>query len=339
MKPVQRIALLLVFGCMLAGCAQTSPDVIATLQPVEISTPTAKLEMVDISGIDAFDYPRVDGSTSAYPLQVMVACKILDVRCKWTEGDFFTDTRRIAPTNSLLATDEHEAILSLYHSGTHGAYLNLIEEAADLIIVAREPSDDELAAAEHEKINLDVRPVALDAFVFLVHQDNPVGSLTLQQIRDIYTGKITNWAEVGGLDAEIHTYQRNPNSGSQELMEKLVMRGETMLDSPDMILMSMMGPFSAIHDDPLGIGYSVFFYAENIYPDENVRMIAIDGTPPTSSSIADQVYPLVTEVYVVLRGDMFIVSNASTLRDWLLTAEGQSAVEASGYVGLPDPSD
>jgi phosphate transport system substrate-binding protein len=336
MKHLHSFLLISALGIVMGACASSPQTPLVSLEPEPTAKPLPTAEMVDISGINALNYPRVDGSTSAYPLQVMVACKILDVRCKWTEGDFFTDTRRIAPANSLLATDEHEAILSLYHNGTHGAYMNLIEDAADLIIVAREPSEDELAAAEHEKTSLDVRSVALDAFVFLLHQDNPVESLTLQQIRDIYTGKITNWVEVGGLDAEIHTYQRNPNSGSQELMEKLVMRGETMLDSPDMILMSMMGPFSAIHDDPLGIGYSVFFYAANIYPDENVRMIAIDGTAPTSSSIAGQIYPLVTEVYAVLREDMSIVSNARTLRDWLLTAEGQSAVEASGYVGLPD---
>ena len=336
MKPMQRIALLLVLGFLLTGCAQKSPNVVATMQPVEKSTPTAKLEMVDISGIDAFNYPRVDGSTSAYPLQIMIACEILDVRCAWTEGDFFSATRRIAPVESLLATDEHETIFNLYHNGTHGAYINLIEKNADLILVAREPSEDELVAAEHAGVGLNIRPVALDAFVFLVHTDNPVQSLTLQQIRDIYAGKITNWAEVGGLDAEIHTYQRNPNSGSQELMEKLVMLGETMLDSPDMILMSMMGPFSAIHDDPQGIGYSVFFYAENIYPDENVRMIAIDEVGPTSQAIAAGNYPLITEVYAVFREAPQNPALARDLRDWLLTAEGQNAVEASGYVGMPE---
>jgi phosphate transport system substrate-binding protein len=322
--------------CLVGGCATPTNEPVETPRLEMPIDPTPTIELVDISGINAHSYPRVDGSTSTYPMQVMVACKILDVSCKWTEGDFFTDTRRIAPTNSLLTSDEHEAILSLYHSGTHGAYMSLIEDTADLIIVARKPSDDELDTAGDEGILLDVRSVALDGFVFLLHQDNPVGSLSLQQIRDIYTGKITNWAEVGGLDGEIHTYQRNPNSGSQELMEKLVMQGEAMLDSPDMILMSMMGPFSAIHDDPLGIGYSVFFYAENIYPDENVRMIAVEDVEPTSETIAAGSYPLTTEVYVVMRKAPQVPALAQKLRDWLLTDDGQLAVEASGYVGLPE---
>ena len=147
MKNVRLILVISVVGVLIGACVSSpqTPVVIDEPMPTPENTPTS--EPVDISGINATNYPRVDGSTSAYPLQVMVACKILDVRCKWTEGDFFTDTRRIAPTNSLLASDEHETILSLYHSGTHGAYMALIEEAADLILVAREPSEDELGAA------------------------------------------------------------------------------------------------------------------------------------------------------------------------------------------------
>lgn len=336
MKPVQRITLYLVLEMLLVGCAQTSLQIVATVEPVDISPPTVTPETVDISGIGARNYPKVDGSTSAYPLQIMIACEILEVRCAWTEGDFFSSTRRVAPVESLLATDEHGAIFNLFHNGTHGAYMNLIEKNADLILVAREPSSDEMKAADNAGVRLDLRPVALDAFVFLVHSDNPVQNLTLGQIRDIYTGKITNWADVGGLDGEIHTYQRNPNSGSQELMEKLVMRGERMLESPDMILMSMMGPFSAIHDDPHGIGYSVFFYAENIYPDDNVRLIAVNQVGPTSQTISAGSYPLITEVYAVLRENTPVESQARFLSDWLLTSGGQAAVEASGYVGIQD---
>jgi len=316
----------------LSACGVTTaePTTAIVYTPRAIPTP----EMVEHSTITAHSYPRVDGSTSTLPLQVMIACTLLDVRCAWNEGDFFDTALRIAPVDYLVASDQNEAIFKLNHSGTHGAYNYLVEKNADLILVAREPSDDELVAAENEGVELDLRPVALDAFVFLVHSDNPVQSLTLQQIRDIYTGRITNWAAVGGLDAEIHTYQRNPNSGSQELMEKLVMRGEAMLDSTDMILLSMMGPFSVIRYDPLGIGYSVYFYAANIYPEERVKMLAIDGIRPAPVTISGHTYPLVTQVYAVLREDTPGGHPARVLRDLLRSREGQKAVEASGYVGF-----
>ncbi len=224
------------------------------------------------------------------------------------------------------------------HKGTHGSYINLIERQADFILVARPPSEDELQVARENGVELDVRPVALDAFVFLVNAGNPVDDLELETVRDIYAGRITRWTE-GDLDGEpIITYQRNRNSGSQELMEKLVMKGTPMVDSPEMILESMMGPINAVGEDRLGIGYSVYYYAVFILPSPQVKLIAIDGVAPTLANIADRNYPLTTEVYAVVRKDTPRDSTAVTLRDWLLTGEGQAVVAESGYVPLESPS-
>ena len=96
--------------------------------------------------------------------------------------------------------DEHIRNLVQVH-GTSEAYINLINNRADLILVARSPSEDELIQAAKLGVQLDVRPVALDAFVFLLNGKNPVTDLTIEQIRDIYSGQIVNWREVGGPDA------------------------------------------------------------------------------------------------------------------------------------------
>jgi phosphate transport system substrate-binding protein len=264
-----------------------------------------------------------------------IACHILGVPCDWQEGDLFDPTRRIAPDpefNGSLALIEK--LYSIHHNGTHNAYMNLIEGNADIILVARRPSEDEIQAAQQANINLDVKPVALDAFVFLVHKDNRVDNISLEKIRDIYSGKITQWLELGGKKDVIHTYQRNRNSGSQELMEALVMRGKPMIEAPDMILESMMGPINVIGDDPLGIGYSVYFYAAHIFPHENVKMIAVDNVPPTSEDIATRDYPLTTEVYAVVREDIPEENEVRLFLDWLLTNEGQAVVAESGYVPL-----
>jgi ABC-type phosphate transport system substrate-binding protein len=101
-----------------------------------------------------------------------------------------------------------------------------------------------------------------------------------------------------------------------------------------MIFESMVGPINAIRDDPLGIGYSVFFYASYMLPDENVSLLGIDGIAPTSETIASREYSLVTEVYAVVRADMPPDSSAIILRDWLLTEEGQEAIAESGYVPI-----
>lgn len=117
-------------------------------------------------------------------------------------------------------------------------------------------------------------------------------------------------------------------------MEALVMRGKPMIEAPDMILESMMGPINVIGDDPLGIGYSVYFYAAHIFPHENVKMIAIDNVHPTSENIAARDYPLTTEVYAVIREDTSEKHEARLFLDWLLTNEGQAVVAKSGYVPL-----
>jgi phosphate transport system substrate-binding protein len=106
-----------------------------------------------------------------------------------------------------------------------------------------------------------------------------------------------------------------------------------MIEAPDMMLPSMMGPLNAIAGDPSGIGYSVYYYATFMLPTEGVRLIGVDGVAPTSGSIADRSYPLTTEVYAVIREGMRDHdSSAVLLRDWLLSAEGQAVVEESGYV-------
>jgi phosphate transport system substrate-binding protein len=320
------LAVVILSGCSYSIFSDASP------------TPTLPGQ-VSLDGLTVGNYPVVDGSTSARPLQQQIACHVFGLDCMWSEAPLlFDETRNILP--DMLDPGPEEAALFLFnlqHSGTHDAYMNLIRNDAELILVAREPSEDEIRAAKLRGVNLDYRPVALDAFVFLVNSENPVENLIVDDVRKIYTGNITAWDEIGvdlelnGVD-KITPYRRNPNSGSQELMEALVMQGKEMIDLPDLMLMGMMGPFNAIGGDVLGIGYSVYFYAAYMLPTETVRMAAVEGVLPTYETIADGSYPFVTEVFVVVRGDVASDSTAIQLRNWLLTPEGQSVVAESGYV-------
>jgi phosphate transport system substrate-binding protein len=282
------------------------------------------------------DYPRVDGSTSTLPLQVVIACTLYDVPFHWEIGQSLV--ARIAPNYDYVGDEDTlEFINHLQHTNTNNAYLNLIDKRVDLILVARLPSESELAAAEKQGVVLDARPVALDAFVFLLNMENPIDELTLDAIRSIYSGEVTHWADLGleeFPDGAIEPYQRDPDSGSQELMRMFVMGDLPIIDAPDMVISTMAGIMNAIGIEPLSIGYSVYFYAVNIFPDPNVKLAAIDGVAPNSDTIAARTYPLVSEVYVVTRADQPPDSTAALLRDWLPTAHGQTTVAASGYVPL-----
>jgi len=300
----------------------------------------------------AGNYPRVDGSTSTEFLQKIVYCHIYELNCYWRfwgdfghsfptffiDGSYFgTDTSHLVPSNT-----------NWGHYGTHDSYMNLINGNADFILVARTPSADELIAAEKQGVGLDTKAVALDAFIFIVHADNPIDTINLDQVRGIYTGQITNWKQIGGTDMPIHAYQRDKNSGSQELMMSLVMGNIPMIDAPELVLNTMAGPYYALEgldltegtprneEDKGGIGYSVFYYAWYMMgPRQDIKILGINGVRPTSKSIADSTYPLVTEVYAVVRSNLPKDNPSILLRDWLLTSDGQIwAVEASGYVPI-----
>ena len=278
----------------------------------------------------------------------MVACDLYGVPCAWSAPVTDNVERTYIPDPSANIPDKTaQAIMAVKFNTTHTAYLNLIDGKADVLFEARVPSADELASAAAKGVKLEVKPIALDAFVFLANTDNPVDSLPLTTIHDIYSGKITTWSGAGVTmsdpQAPIHAYQREANSGSQELMQTMVMGGAKTIDAPDMIVLTMLGPFNAIGGNPktgtggdkLGFCYSVYFYAAVMFSNDHVKLIGVNGVKPTKATITDRTYPLVAEVYAVTREGAAADSPGVRFRDWLLSADGQRAIAKSGYVPLP----
>jgi len=150
-------------------------------------------------------------------------------------------------------------------SQTHNAIINVIDDLTDISLSARKLSEDEKAYAESKGITLIETPIASDAFVFLKNKENPVTSLTIEQIQGIYTGQISNWNEVGGNNAEIIPYVRNANSGSQELMNQLVLPGFPTQTYPEDITLTIMGNvYSKLSYNIDAICYTVYYYDENV---------------------------------------------------------------------------
>jgi phosphate transport system substrate-binding protein len=349
------LLLAVLLGAFAPGCGddKEQPDP----QQAEAAPPPIDPRLIGLQFTDD-ELPRLDSSTSARPLIIWIASHLTGRECLWSpiaqmlmdpvQQDFPAALRPLVTAemfaeasegqNPFMAMNEltdGEFLGSLALHGTHGSYVQLIEGNADVIVVARGPSGDELALAEEKDVRLDVRPVALDAFVFLRHTDNAVTDLTAEQIREIYRGNITNWSEVGGPDQEIVPFTRERNSGSQETMVSLVMGGEPTIEGASMEMMTMMGPYSALAGTPTGIGYTFYYYNAFILPTENVEMFAVDGVAPNSETIGGGLYPFVTEVFAVTLKSLDPDSNAALLRDWLLTPEGQAVVAKSGYVPLP----
>ena len=126
------------------------------------------------------------------------------------------------------------------HNTTSEAYKNLIDGKSDLIFVTY-PSENEFNMAQQKGIEFEIIPIVKDGLVFLVNAENPVDNVTLTMLRDIYTGKVTNWKSLSGQDELIAPYQRTTDSGSQTLLLKLVMDGQEPMNPPTEWIATEMG--------------------------------------------------------------------------------------------------
>jgi phosphate transport system substrate-binding protein len=287
-----------------------------------------------IHNISFANYPRVDGSTSTKPLNEMVACQLLNIRYEWNsnivgEWSLKPDSEDIPADYSGFFGDRIKA------SQTHGAFMNLIDGEADIILTHRTISPDEKAHADEIGVSLIETPIAIDAFVFIVHRDNPVRSLTVDQVQRIYTGELTNWQEAGGNNQPIKAYTRPRNSGSEEVMRELVMGDLVMGDFPaSSEIPSMAGTFSEVRDNTNGVCYTFNFYKDVMVrmPDEIVPKISIGGVFPSANTVKDGTYPFISKVHVAIRSDLDRNSMAYKLYEWLQTRAANAAISESGYI-------
>ena len=218
-----------------------------------------------------------------------------------------------------------------------GLYGGNSGDAVKLIIAYEAPESvkEELAESGDP---LDQKALGRDALVFIVNEANPVKSLTQQQLRDIYAGKITNWKEVGGRDQEIVAFQRREDSGSQTLFQKLLIQGGPLMEAPTELAPTAMGELvdsiAEYNNSANAIGFSVYYYIDQMYSKPGLRLLAVDGVTPSNETIADQSYPLCNEFYAAILQDSAADSPERRIYEWLSTDAGRSCIEHSGYVAV-----
>lgn len=319
------IMIVLIIALVIAGIAyylfinKPADNVSTTNTQNEISTTenvTATPEISEKLTMTEEEFPKVDGATAMLPMVGEITKSVLG----------YTD-------------EQAQKYLDENTQGKSAkVYASLIKKEKDLIFVS-EPSDDILKQAKEANVEFDMTGIGRDGFVFIVNKDNPVNSLTIEQIQKIYTGEITNWNQVGGNDEEIVAFQREQNSGSQNLMEKMVMKDTKIKESPSgLMIASMEGLIDSVSKNYDGskssIGYSIYLYAKEQYVKDNIKFLSIDGVYPSDETIANGTYPLSKIVYAVTRKDVPQDSSVRKLTKWLLTDEGQKTVVAGGYSKL-----
>lgn len=221
------------------------------------------------------------------------------------------------------------------YTNTHPGYVKLIEGKTDLIVVT-EPSAEELQLAKDNNVELVVTKVVNEGFVFYANVKNPVSNLKLEEVVDIYSGKINNWDEVGGNKSKIIPYQRPVNSGSQTGMLSLVMKGVPLREPTTVEMVESMGGIIdavANYDNNIdGLGYSYYYYAKIMYGTPKIKFLAINGVEPTYETIENETYPLMTAYYIVTRKDAS--EKVQKFKEALLSNEGAKVAREAGYVPI-----
>lgn len=165
-------------------------------------------------------------------------------------------------------------------------------------------------------------PCAKDGLSVYLNDKNPVNNLTMKQLKDIYTAKITNWKEVGGNDAKIILYSRENNSGTYVFFKDEVLKGSDYAASAQN-LPGTAAVVNAVSKDPNAIGYGGAAYAKGI------KFANVNGYAPNAENVKAGNYPLARYLYLYLRNKP--TGNMKKFIDWILSPEGQKIVTEVGY--------
>lgn len=252
-------------------------------------------------------YPKIDGALALYPVY---AAMVAEMYPFYVQGRDYCNL-----------------------DGSDVIYERLLDEKVDMIF-ALAPSKKQQEDAEARGLTYELTPFCQEAFVFYVNAKNPVETLTTEQIRGIYSGAITNWREIDERNHEkIIPFQRNEGSGSQTTLLKLM--GDTPV-MPPLKEDRVGGMGGIIHDTAnyrnfkAALGFSFRFYATELLQNNQIKLLSIDGVAPTVENIVNGSYPLIATAYIVTVKPR--TENVRKIVDYMVSPEGQSLVQKTGYV-------
>jgi phosphate transport system substrate-binding protein len=231
--------------------------------------------------------------------------------------------------------------VSVSGGGSGTGIAALINGTVDIANASREIKPEEEEQANNNGVLPIEFVVARDAIAVIVNQNNPINQLTIQQLSDIYSGKINNWSEVGGEDRVIVRLSRETNSGTHVFfLENVVRMGipnDTTLFSADTLLLpSSQGITSETRDNPNAIGYDGLGY---VTPDVKVIAIAKDPSGPyilpSAESVNQGQYPISRDLYMYTNNQP--KGAIADYINWIMTPEAQSIVSQLGFVPIRKP--
>lgn len=238
---------------------------------------------------------------------------------------------------------EHADVrISVTGGGSGTGIAALINGTVDIANASRSIKQEEIEEAKANGVEPVEFIIARDAIAVIVNPENPVSELTLQQISDIYSGKINNWKEVGGEDRPIVRLSRETNSGTHVYFLETVLRlgdkeNKTLFSTDTLLLPSSEGIIVEVRQNPNAIGYDGLGYVPH-----DLKMIAIAQEPgeayvlPSIPTVNDKSYPIARDLYMYTNGEPAGI--VKEYLDWILSPVAQEIVAELGFVPALTPS-
>lgn len=297
-------------------------DLLSEYAPYAADTKAVSLdEPADISFES--DFPVMDGATALYPIYSAFAKAVYPKELLLDIASETADTADIYSNEYLRCTT------------TLGAYESIVLGDADIIFVAAPSKQQQEFAAQHS-VELEYTPIGKEAFVFFVNSQNPIENITIDNIQDIYTGKLDSWSQLGieGL-GRIKAFQRPEGSGSQSALIRLMDGAPLMEPMRRDVIDGMGGIISKTADYKNyknAIGYSFRFYSTEMAANNQIKLLSINGVYPNIENIENGTYPIASDFYAVTRKDAS--KNTKQLLEWILGEQGQRIISLTGYTPI-----
>lgn len=266
------------------------------------------------------NYPRLSGDISLLPLYGAVARAV------------YVTPHDTPPANQDNGTGDNADPYDLntvnYNWSLKQPISQLLRNGCDIAFGDLAAAQELAALAVQEGREApELTPIAQEALVFFVHRDNPVVDLSLEQLRDIYAGKIHSWETVGGPDTRIFAFQTD-DERTQQALATMVMRDRTTIRP----LMDPTASVAEYGNRPDALGYAFFWRANKLFPQGEIRFLSIGGIAPTPENIRSGRYPLTFPLVMATRQSPG--KEVKELMDWICGPEGQELIDRAGFISL-----
>ncbi len=216
--------------------------------------------------------------------------------------------------------------ISVSGGGSGNGIKAILDGSCDIAMASRFVKAKEVALAAEKKIHLVPHRVAVDCIVPVVHPGNPLKDITLEMLKNIYTGKVTNWKSVGGNDKPIVVISRDTSSGTYEVWHEKVLEKERVM--PGALLQASNGAVAqAVAKNPYAIGYVGIGYVN-----KDLKGLEVNGITASAASAMNGSYPISRALFMFTNG--WPEGVTMSYLNFILSPDGQKMVEEEGFVPL-----